>query len=115
VEALGGYRLYRHGEAVAIGMVSAALIAERLGVAEKPVSGPTVAVLEAFGHPTRPKRPDDPDALLAAMLKDKKTTEGVLNFVLPRRIGEVVNRPVPAGVVLDVVRSQGVSGGGRER
>jgi 3-dehydroquinate synthase len=115
VEALGGYRLYRHGEAVAIGMVSAALIAERLGVAVESISGPTVETLEAFGLPTRPKRPVDPDALLAAMLKDKKTTDGVLNFVLPRRIGAVVNRAVPAEVVLDVVQSQGVSGGGRER
>ncbi|MBW3622919.1 MAG: 3-dehydroquinate synthase, partial [Armatimonadetes bacterium] len=115
VESLGGYRLYRHGEAVAIGMVAATLLSERLGVAEEPISGRTVQILEAVGLPTKPKRPLDPDALLAAMLRDKKTTEGTLNFVLPRRIGEVVNRPVPAEVVLDVVASQGVSGTRLER
>lgn len=110
VEALGGYHLYRHGEAIAIGTVAACMIAERMDVAAEPVAEPAVQVLEAVGLPTKPKRPVDPDALLSAMLKDKKTTDGVLNFVLPRRIGEVVNRPVPADLVLEVVAEQGVSG-----
>jgi 3-dehydroquinate synthase len=103
LEALGGYRTYRHGEAVAVGMVAAARIAERTGVAEEPVSAATVSILEATGLPHRPKEPVDSEKLLAAMLKDKKTTDGVLNFILPRKIGAVTVQAVPASLVLEVV------------
>ncbi len=107
LEALGGYRLYRHGEAVAVGMVSAALLAERLGVAEEPVSAPILAALTALGLPTRPKVTVTPQALLSAMLKDKKTTDGTLHFVLPKRIGEVMTFPVPADAVTAALAEQG--------
>jgi 3-dehydroquinate synthase len=103
IEALGGYRLYRHGEAIAIGMVAACRIAESMGVAEKPIADSVVQLLRIVGLPVRPKAPVDGTALLAAMLKDKKTTEGTLNFVLPTRIGHVTLQPVPSDLVLKIV------------
>ena len=107
LEALGGYRAYRHGEGVAIGMVAASKIAERMGVAEEPVVEPLARALEALRLPTAPRAPVSNEALLSAMLKDKKTTAGTLNFILPRRVGEVVVQPVPSELALDVVQSMG--------
>src|SRR5256885_9945219 len=46
LETLGGYRRYRHGEAVAIGMVVAARLAERLGLGDASVGTRIRALLE---------------------------------------------------------------------
>ena len=125
LEALGGYRLYRHGEAVAVGLVAAARIAEKMGVAEAPLSETIATTLQALGLPVRPKcgpgvRTDgrsgnpfvDPEALLAAMRKDKKTLGGELNFILPVRIGATVPRKVQDDLVLETVREMETEEGG---
>src|SRR5438093_6377025 len=51
LETLGGYRRYKHGEAVAIGMVVAARLAERLGLADARVGMRIRAVVERTGLP----------------------------------------------------------------
>lgn len=87
-EALLGYGEMLHGEAVALGMMCAARLAERLGRAGTDVTQRQRRLLSALGLPTDP--PDcDPEAVLRTMRHDKKAALGQLRFVLPTRLGHV--------------------------
>ncbi len=93
-EAVGGYGVWLHGEAVAAGMICASRLAERRGLIGPEVTARQQRLLEAFGLPTAPL-PLPAAALLAAMRIDKKAEAGRLRFVLPRRLGEVALVDVP--------------------
>ena len=85
---------FTHGEAVAIGMVQAARIAEKLGIAEEPGLADRIRKdLQACGLPT--ELPCPATELLPAILKDKKAERGSINFVLPVKIGKVVVKKLP--------------------
>jgi shikimate kinase / 3-dehydroquinate synthase len=88
VESVSGYRL-RHGEAVAIGMVTEARLAERLGIAAAGLSGRIAAALVCLDLPVEipPELPRQ--ALVEAMRVDKKKAAGVVRFSLPADIGRV--------------------------
>jgi len=103
LDAVAGYGRYRHGETVALGMVFASRVAERLGLADAEVTTRQVRLLEALGLPTALDEVDA-SAVLSAMHLDKKTVGGELRLVLPRRIGSVaINHAVPDDVIRDVL------------
>ncbi len=81
--------LLRHGEAIGIGMIAEAKIAERLGLARPGLSDRLEAVVERVGLPTRFATPDT-EAIMQLMRSDKKKQLGRLMFALPRDIGQVV-------------------------
>ena len=83
----GGQRL-KHGEAVAVGMVLAARLSERLGMAENGLSERLEQDFAAVGLPVQ--SPVPPVELLDAMRKDKKAAGGKLRMVLPVTPGEVM-------------------------
>jgi 3-dehydroquinate synthase len=87
-ETLTGYTELLHGEAVAIGMVSAARLAERLGRVDAQFVRRQQALLQALGLPVEPPKLDR-EKVLAAMARDKKAEHGRLRFVLPSRLGHV--------------------------
>jgi 3-dehydroquinate synthetase len=93
LERLAGYRGLRHGEAVALGMVFAARVAEAVGLARPGLADGHVELLAAVGLPVGGVRLD-PDPVLAAMATDKKQRKG-LRLVLLRELGqpEVVTNP----------------------
>ena len=80
-----------HGEAVAIGMVSAAALAHALGRIGPDIDTRQRRLLQAFDLPVAvPSGPGfADDALLDIMARDKKTVGGRLRFVLPTCIGHV--------------------------
>ena len=87
-ETLGGYHGLLHGEAVAIGMLCASRLAERLGRVDASFTARQQDLLAALGLPT--EMPDvDRGAILRTMLHDKKAEHGRLRFVLPTRMGHV--------------------------
>jgi 3-dehydroquinate synthase len=86
LERLAGYRGLRHGEAVALGMVFAARVAEAIGLAQPGLAAGHVELLAALGLPVGGVRLE-PDRVLAAMATDKKHRQG-LRLVLLRRPGE---------------------------
>lgn len=88
LETVTGYRSYTHGEAVAIGMAHAAAIAARYAFLSREDYHRIVRLIESFGLPVRMEGVSAAD-ILAAMRRDKKMRDGQVNFVLPRRIGEV--------------------------
>ena len=89
LETATGYRRYKHGEAISIGMVSAALIGESLGVTDPEATAEIVAILRAARLPTAFPRDVPFDAILQNMARDKKAASGRARFVLVRRIGNV--------------------------
>jgi len=101
-ETAAGYGTLLHGEAVAIGMVSAAALAQSLGRIGTDIVARQDQLLRAFDLPVAvPTGPGfTSDALLATMARDKKTVGGRLRFVLPTRIGhvELVDGIDPAAV-----------------
>lgn len=106
LEALSGYEL-RHGEAVAIGLVAAARIACKQGLVPPSLVERIERILRRNKLPTRcPAHPVD--EIETAMGRDKKRADGVLRWVLPRGIGDViVANDVPFGIVREVLCDMG--------
>ena len=104
LERLAGYRGLRHGEAVALGMVFAARVAEAIGLAGPGLADGHVRLLAALGLPVGGVDLD-PDRVLAAMATDKKQRQG-LRLVLLSAPGrpEVVANP-DRGALVAAVRS----------
>lgn len=87
-EAATGYEQLLHGEGVAIGMMCAARLAERLGRVDAAFTERQQTLLEAFRLPTQ--APDvEQEELIELMYRDKKAERGKLRFVLPSRLGHV--------------------------
>ncbi|MGD2064611.1 MAG: 3-dehydroquinate synthase, partial [Nitrospirota bacterium] len=102
VEALSGYGTVLHGEAVAIGMVAAARLAERLTLCPAGLAERLRALLDRAGLPTDYPRLPKSD-FLATIGHDKKAVEGMPRYVLPREMGRVeVRADVDEAVVLEV-------------
>ena len=93
VETLTGYSRFLHGEAVAIGMQAAAQLSQTLGFCKAGDVGRIDALIRAAGLPVDIP-PFPVSDYMHAMLKDKKKTGSIINFVLMRRIGDVFLQPV---------------------
>ncbi len=90
LEAATNYRRYLHGEAVAIGMVSAAMIGEELGITSDNVTMNIRDVLEKASLPTVFPEDVSIEAILQAVRLDKKSQGGIVRFILASSIGEVI-------------------------
>ncbi len=105
IETGQGYGGLVHGEAVAVGMVLAARLSERLGLADAGDTARLRALLQRFGLPVDLPRGLDPQALLAHMRLDKKAQADGLRFIVWDGIGRArVLAGVPEAAVLDVLR-----------
>jgi 3-dehydroquinate synthase len=103
LESLGGYQTWRHGEAVAVGMVVAARLAHRLGLVEQSTADRQVALLEAVELPTRFATPA-PRSVWDALARDKKARDGRVPFVLLKALGRAeVSFDVRSEIVLEVL------------
>jgi len=93
IEALSGYGVFRHGEAVAIGMVMAAKFSRSLGLCTGSVVRSISALVSALGLPVE-SPPIEAGAFIESMKHDKKVSGGRLRFILIREIGSVELRDV---------------------
>jgi shikimate kinase/3-dehydroquinate synthase len=89
LELLSGFSL-RHGEAVAIGMVAEARLAEHSGLAQVGLAEQIIRALKQFDLPVKLPANLDMDTLYKTMTTDKKRAGGKLRFALPVRVGEVL-------------------------
>ncbi|MGI9860047.1 3-dehydroquinate synthase [Moorella naiadis] len=102
VEAVTGFNTYRHGEAVAMGMVAAARMAVQRGMFSAAETGRLVRLLERAGLPvTMPAL--DPAAFRAALGHDKKIAWGQLRMILPERLGRVQITPIAVEEIMAVL------------
>ncbi|UGB38931.1 3-dehydroquinate synthase [Frateuria soli] len=88
LETAGRYAVLLHGEAVAIGMVLAARLSERLGMASAAETTRLRQLLDRLGLPVALPEGMAPEHLLELMHLDKKNTAGTLRLILWRGIGK---------------------------
>lgn len=103
IEATTGYEGYLHGEAVAIGMMAAARISQRMGLIDESAVERQRSALERFGLPTRASGVDIA-AIRDAMSLDKKVRNKSIRWVLLDDIGRAVVRDdVPEFIVIEAL------------
>ena len=105
IETVAGYGEYRHGEAVAIGMVGAGRLAAQTGHWTQSEADRQNTLFAAIGLPTT-YTGIDPAHILDAMLRDKKVQNGVIRWVLPTTLGHAtVNVELDPNLVSSVVHT----------
>ncbi|EIL96625.1 3-dehydroquinate synthase [Rhodanobacter sp. 115] len=87
LETAGHYTTLLHGEGVAVGMLLAARLSERLRMSEAADTERLQRLLETVGLPVAVPAGFDAQQLLALMRLDKKNTAGMLRLILWRGIG----------------------------
>lgn len=89
LEAVTRYRMYTHGEAISVGMVSAALIGEEVGVTKPEDTKAIVNVFQSVGLPVGLERSLDLEEIVRLTAWDKKSVGGTARFVLMEELGRV--------------------------
>jgi 3-dehydroquinate synthase len=102
LEAETDYKQFLHGEAVAWGMVAAAMIAAALQKTDSETARRIISSVLAYAPlpkvETRGKR------IARRLMSDKKTIDGVVHFILPTELGRVeVISDVPERAVVQAV------------
>ena len=102
LEAESEYKRFLHGEAVAWGMIAATNIAVSIGKLEPKTAKRIVDAVLSLGP--LPKVKAKSKKIVKLLQTDKKTSHGIVHFVLPTDIGkvEIVN-DVPEQVVIKAV------------
>ena len=78
------YKVFTHGEAVAIGLVSACYLAEELGYIKRSATKKVTDLLEKFNINYKIPKDLKLESILGAFKYDKKSVNGVPTFVLPK-------------------------------
>jgi len=105
LENIVGYGALLHGEAVALGMVVAAAIAEQAGMFANTEVRRQNALLKALGLPTTWSGPIATEDILATMQLDKKVANKQVRWVMPQHIGNVRVTTMPEHIVQNVITS----------
>ena len=103
IEAVTGYGQFLHGEAVAVGMMGAALISHRVAGLPNESVERQKSLLEKYKLTTSLPRMDV-NALIDVMKLDKKVKGKILRWVLVEEIGKpVIHDDVPTELVREVL------------
>lgn len=103
IENCAGYGNYLHGEAVAMGIIMAAMLSKKLGLINSSDLQRIENVILKNRLPVRLREPLDIGAMLAAMSHDKKSACGKLKFVLIKSIGKTFTAPADGKLVREVL------------
>jgi len=107
LEAAFGYRVYKHGEALSIGILAALEISQNLGILkDKTLLARIENILKNIGLPLEIESCllDD---VLESMKYDKKFKGGKTRFVLPVKAGEIrIVEGVKDGVIIEVLKKR---------
>src|SRR5207248_4237152 len=102
LEAETRYKYFLHGEAVGWGMVAASMIAAAMQKTSAETAQRIIAAVLAYAP--LPKVTARGKSVAKRVHSDKKTTDGVVHFVLPKEIGEVeIVADVPDRAVVQAV------------
>lgn len=103
IEKTTRYERYLHGEAVAMGMVVAARLSERLAACPAGVADRIGALLTTLGLEAEVPSDIDTRALVDAVAFDKKAAGSKVVFVLAEGIGRCAQREIDRGVIASVL------------
>ncbi len=103
IETISKYQ-FLHGEAVAIGMVFAGKLAERINITSHEVVDFTIKLIERFELPTRIPNKFDTGEIVNIMMRDKKFKNNQIRMVLPITAGYVViEEGIDKSVISEVI------------
>lgn len=105
LESATAYQVFRHGEAVAVGMVGAAYIAREMGMLSLAETERIKGLIAKAGLPVGYSGVTW-EALWLHIQADKKAKDGNINFILPTSIGSVVIAPVDPFLIRRVVEKE---------
>jgi len=105
LENASGYGEWLHGEAVALGMVVAAAIAQEAGMFAAADAVRQNRLLAALGLPVVYHGSVQGQDILSTMQLDKKVIGKRVHWIMPMQIGKVVVSPMPDDLVARVVSS----------
>ncbi|MCR4942267.1 MAG: 3-dehydroquinate synthase [Campylobacter sp.] len=105
IENETNYKIYLHGEAVAIGMVMANALAVELGLLSREESESIKTLLNKFDLPTTYKIADE-NAFYQAFFLDKKSQNNQIKFILTnKKIGSnIIKSDISKDIVLKILR-----------
>jgi len=102
LEADTHYRQFLHGEAVAWGMVAASMLAAAVQKTSPETAQRIIANVLAYA--SLPKVTSRGKKIVKLLRSDKKTLDGVVNFVLPAQLGTVeIVKDVPQQAIVQAV------------
>ena len=108
IEQVTGYTAYLHGEAVAVGLVGAARLSQKLGLIAAAEVARVERVLAAHQLPVRLRAPLSVAQLQAATANDKKNRADGARFVVLNALGTAATRSgIPPALVEAVWRELG--------
>jgi len=110
LEKLTSFSL-KHGDCVAVGMIAASVLARRLGKMQPADVERLLCLCETWDMPTRIPSHIRADAIIETIRADKKRIGDKLHFILPVRIGEVIEHTdIDYDEFKDVLTSLGAEG-----
>jgi 3-dehydroquinate synthase len=105
IETTWGYDKILHGEAVAMGMVLALRLSEKLGLIHYHLVERTQAWLKLMQLPTELPQGLSSERIIEAMQRDKKKTNHALRFILLTGIGQaVIKQDVALGLIQSILK-----------
>ncbi|HZD31985.1 MAG TPA: 3-dehydroquinate synthase, partial [Candidatus Angelobacter sp.] len=109
LESATKYRHFLHGEAVAWGMIAAAVVGREMGITDAATAERITALVRAYGE--LPKVDVSGTRVLRLLQSDKKTIGGIPHFILATTMGkvEVVNTVSAEAVITAVAEISRVS------
>ncbi|QJW47810.1 3-dehydroquinate synthase [bacterium BFN5] len=103
IEANAGYGKYNHGEAVAIGMIGAALISYYLNLCSKDLVEAVRHIVSSYQLPLKASDCSAQE-MMNLLTRDKKSIGGKIHWVLLNSIGETsIHNDVPDEIVYKVL------------
>jgi len=106
IEAAAGYKKYNHGEAIALGMLLASDISNKLGFINNEISHRIENLIKSAGLPSRIKRISLKD-IIEAHYRDKKFIGYKNRFVLIENIGRTkITKNIPLKVIKEALKKR---------
>jgi 3-dehydroquinate synthase len=108
LESVTNYTYYKHGEAIALGMLAAVSLAAKAGILKQPdLDGMLMKLVRELELPERVAGLQASD-IYQALYLDKKVDCGSIRWVLPEQVGKVkIVSDLPEQMVLESIREIG--------
>jgi 3-dehydroquinate synthase len=104
IEKETAYKTYLHGESVAIGMIMANKLAQKLSLLTQEEANRIKELLQRYDLPTTYKIKDT-NEFYEAFFLDKKSEDNKLKFILPNGIGDLcIKNDIPKETIISVLK-----------
>lgn len=110
IEAASAYKKYNHGEAIAVGMLIASDLSNKLGLISQEVSERIENLIKELGLPTKIQKVSIHD-IIRAYYHDKKFIGAKNKFILIKDIGKTkIVENIPTGIIREVLKKRFYTG-----